>query len=197
MTARPIVNEKIRAARKKPGLMRQHLTAVQAAAEVGDAELEGATLGSRRLVFRPGPVRAVNYTEKSVGRAVSEEELLCYRTLGATSLKEGRPLLRPVVHGFVRGISGAVVTFPKNNAPELCLSSEDERKRGNKEKWWRPRVFTRTTCTTCDTHYYVSFPKDFGFANTEPEGGQLAEEGKHYREPSSSPTSTSAITARV
>ncbi len=117
--------------------------------------------------------------EKTVGRAISEEELLCYLTLGAASLKEGRPLLRPVVHGFIRGISGAVVTFPKNNDPKLWLSSEDDLKRGNDEKWWRPRVFT---CTTCGQHYYVSFLKDFGFTKTEPEGGQLAEEAKHYWE---------------
>ena len=117
--------------------------------------------------------------EKTVGRKVSEEELLCYLTLGAASLKEGRPLLRPVVHGFIRGISGAVVTFPKDNEPKLWLSSEDELKRGNEEKWWRPRVFT---CTTCGQHYYVSFLKDFGFTKTEPEGGQLADEGKSYWE---------------
>jgi len=45
VTGRPVVVDKIRAARKKPGLMRQHLTAVLAAAEVGGAEVEGATLG--------------------------------------------------------------------------------------------------------------------------------------------------------
>jgi hypothetical protein len=117
--------------------------------------------------------------EKTVGRAISEEELLCYLTLGAASLKEGRPLLRPVVHGFIRGISGAVVTFPANNEPKLSLSSEGELTRGSDEKWWRPRVFT---CTTCGQHYYVSFLKDFGFTKTEPEGGQLAEEAKHYWE---------------
>jgi len=38
---------------KEAGLARQHLTAVLAAAEVGGAEVEGATLGSRRLVFPP------------------------------------------------------------------------------------------------------------------------------------------------
>jgi hypothetical protein len=54
VTGRPVVIEKIRAARKKPGLMRQHLTAVLAAADIGGAEVKGATLGSRHLVFRPG-----------------------------------------------------------------------------------------------------------------------------------------------
>lgn len=51
----------IRAGRAKPGLMRQHLTAVQAAAEVCDAETEGAELKSQRLTFRPGVVRPGDY----------------------------------------------------------------------------------------------------------------------------------------
>ena len=57
-TATPFVLEKIRAGRKKPGLMRQHLTCVKAAAAICDADVEGATLGSTRLVFRPKAVTA-------------------------------------------------------------------------------------------------------------------------------------------
>ena len=38
--------------------MRQHLTAVKAAAEICDADVEGAELGSRALTFRPGKLRA-------------------------------------------------------------------------------------------------------------------------------------------
>ena len=45
--------ERIRANREKPGLLRQHLTAVNAAAEVGKAEVEGAYLGSKELTFTP------------------------------------------------------------------------------------------------------------------------------------------------
>jgi RNA 3'-terminal phosphate cyclase (ATP) len=70
VTGRPFEIEKIRAGREKPGLMRQHLTAVLAAAEVGGAQLEGAALGSRRLVFRPGPIRAGDYAFR-VGTAGS------------------------------------------------------------------------------------------------------------------------------
>ncbi len=46
-----IVN--IRGRRPKPGLLRQHLTCVQAAAAIGRAEVEGAALGASELVFRP------------------------------------------------------------------------------------------------------------------------------------------------
>src|SRR5580692_13206499 len=49
--------EKVRAKRERPGLLRQHLTAVLAAAEIGRAEVEGASLLSRTLTFTPGTVR--------------------------------------------------------------------------------------------------------------------------------------------
>jgi RNA 3'-terminal phosphate cyclase (ATP) len=53
--------ERIRAGRRQPGLLRQHLTAVNAAVEIGGAEVEGAALRSGELVFRPGPVRPGAY----------------------------------------------------------------------------------------------------------------------------------------
>ena len=51
----------IRAGREKPGLLRQHLTAVRAAAEVSGAACEGAVLGSKALTFAPGKVRPGDY----------------------------------------------------------------------------------------------------------------------------------------
>ena len=63
--------EKVRAGRERPGLLRQHLTAVLAAAEVGGAEVQGATLGSTELAFSPGPIRAGEY-RFSVGTAEAE-----------------------------------------------------------------------------------------------------------------------------
>ncbi len=61
VTGKPFRMEKIRARRAKPGLQRQHLTAVLAAAEVGAATLEGASLGSQHLVFQPHEIRPGNY----------------------------------------------------------------------------------------------------------------------------------------
>jgi RNA 3'-terminal phosphate cyclase (ATP) len=55
ITGQPFVLENIRAGRKKPGLMRQHLTCVQAAAALCGAELHGAALSSTTLRFWPGP----------------------------------------------------------------------------------------------------------------------------------------------
>ena len=61
VTGQPFRIARIRAGRKSPGLLRQHLTAVNAAAEIADAEVSGATMGSRELTFSPGPIRAGHY----------------------------------------------------------------------------------------------------------------------------------------
>jgi RNA 3'-terminal phosphate cyclase (ATP) len=61
-TQQPFRITNIRANREKPGLMRQHLTAVKAAAEICAGELEGAELGSRALTFRPGRLAAGSYS---------------------------------------------------------------------------------------------------------------------------------------
>ncbi|MEL6339276.1 MAG: RNA 3'-terminal phosphate cyclase [Myxococcota bacterium] len=51
----------IRAGRKKPGLMRQHLTAVRAAAEICSAKVRAAELSSQELTFEPGDVVGGDY----------------------------------------------------------------------------------------------------------------------------------------
>jgi RNA 3'-terminal phosphate cyclase (ATP) len=65
----------IRANRDQPGLRRQHLTAVKAAAEICGARVDGAELGSRALTFRPGPVRAGDYSF-AIGTAGSSSLVL-------------------------------------------------------------------------------------------------------------------------
>lgn len=54
LTGRPFRMIKIRANREKPGLRPQHVKAVEAAAMLGQAEVRGAEVGSRELVFYPG-----------------------------------------------------------------------------------------------------------------------------------------------
>ncbi|TEU20526.1 MAG: RNA 3'-phosphate cyclase [Anaerolineales bacterium] len=55
--------ENIRAKRPKPGLQAQHLTGVLATAQICNAELEGAELGSQTLTFAPqSPPQAGDYT---------------------------------------------------------------------------------------------------------------------------------------
>jgi RNA 3'-terminal phosphate cyclase (ATP) len=57
ITDQPFRIRNLRANRAKPGLRRQHVTAVEAAATVGEAEVDGAAVDSRELVFRPRRVR--------------------------------------------------------------------------------------------------------------------------------------------
>lgn len=70
VTGRPFRIENIRAGRQKPGLMRQHLTAVHAATTVSGARATGAELGSRNLSFEPSQVRGGDY-RLAVGTAGS------------------------------------------------------------------------------------------------------------------------------
>src|SRR5438105_11199908 len=70
VTGRTLTIDNIRAGRAKPGLMRQHLTAVNAAAEICGGKVTGAAVGARSLTFEPQPVRAGEY-RFSIGTAGS------------------------------------------------------------------------------------------------------------------------------
>src|SRR5512144_530435 len=70
VTGTPFRIVNIRAGRRRPGLMRQHLTAVEAAAQVGGATVSGAERGARSLTFAPCAVRPGEH-RFSVGTAGS------------------------------------------------------------------------------------------------------------------------------
>jgi RNA 3'-terminal phosphate cyclase (ATP) len=57
VTGRAFRIENIRSRRSRPGLLAQHLCAVEAAALVGEARVDGAGLGSTALTFTPEGVR--------------------------------------------------------------------------------------------------------------------------------------------
>ena len=61
ITGKPFRIYNVRARREKPGLQRQHLTAVRAAATVGGAQVEGASLGTGAFTFHPGSVMPGDY----------------------------------------------------------------------------------------------------------------------------------------
>ncbi|ESE85672.1 RNA 3'-terminal phosphate cyclase [Salmonella enterica] len=61
ITGQPFEISGIRAGRARPGLLRQHLTAVLAAKEICGAEVSGDELGSQWLRFAPGKVRGGEY----------------------------------------------------------------------------------------------------------------------------------------
>ncbi len=57
ITKTPVTFRNVRAKRSKPGLRRQHLAAVRAAASICGATLRGDSLGSMAFSFEPGPVK--------------------------------------------------------------------------------------------------------------------------------------------
>jgi RNA 3'-terminal phosphate cyclase (ATP) len=70
VTGQPFRITQIRAGRTKPGLLRQHLVAVLAAAKISNAAISGAELGSTSLTFSPGPISPGDY-EFAIGSAGS------------------------------------------------------------------------------------------------------------------------------
>jgi RNA 3'-terminal phosphate cyclase (ATP) len=70
VTGQPFAITHIRANRDKPGLLRQHLTAVNAATAISHATVSGDTLGSRTLEFRPKTIQPGAY-KFAVGTAGS------------------------------------------------------------------------------------------------------------------------------
>ncbi len=61
ITRQDVTIENIRAGREKPGLRPQHLTGALAVAGICGARIEGAEVGSQRLVFKPHCVRGGSY----------------------------------------------------------------------------------------------------------------------------------------
>lgn len=61
VTGQPFRITNVRGGREKPGLMRQHVTAVEAACRVGGAACEGLTVGSSEIGFTPGRVTPGEY----------------------------------------------------------------------------------------------------------------------------------------
>lgn len=91
LSGEPIQVVNIRAGRKRPGLLRQHLCAVKLACEVGRAEVEGAELGSRELIFRPRTI-ASGHFDCSVGTAGSAT-LVLQTVMPALLTAKGRSTL--------------------------------------------------------------------------------------------------------
>ena len=61
ITGRSLHIENIRAARRNPGLAKQHLSCVQAACKICNGQSQGATKGSQVLDFQPGPVQSGDF----------------------------------------------------------------------------------------------------------------------------------------
>lgn len=86
LLGRPLQIDNIRARRQKPGLLRQHLTAVRAIDAICGG-VEGAALGARSLRFEPGRPRAGShhFAVGSAGSAV----LVCQTVLPVLLFADG------------------------------------------------------------------------------------------------------------
>ncbi|MEM6258305.1 MAG: RNA 3'-terminal phosphate cyclase [Planctomycetota bacterium] len=61
LTGRSVEITNVRAGRKRPGLQRQHLVAVRAAADVTHGSVEGDEIGSTHILFEPGHTTGGTY----------------------------------------------------------------------------------------------------------------------------------------
>ena len=145
-----------------------------------------ATLSANEILYQASDIlehpqslaELLTTLAERVDRPVSEEELIFWLTLGAAARVDGRPLVRPVVHGFVRGVPGAVVTFDLDSAePQLHLSAEDDE---DEDQRLRMKV---SSCTTCGQHYFSHCLADFEYIGGAPGGGNTAGDDGIYWEP--------------
>jgi RNA 3'-terminal phosphate cyclase (ATP) len=75
ITGKPFQIVHLRARRARPGLLAQHLRAVEAAAAIAGAQTAGAALGSRSVLFEPGTIQAGHY-QFDIGTAGSTSLVL-------------------------------------------------------------------------------------------------------------------------
>lgn len=87
LTGRPVELFNIRARRKKPGLLRQHLTAARAVARICNARIEGDALRSDRLTLEPGPI--VSGTFRFAVGSAGSASLVCQTVLPVLLAADG------------------------------------------------------------------------------------------------------------
>jgi len=96
LTGTPFAMRNIRANRAKPGLRRQHATAVAAAARLCNGTVHGATVDSRYIEFLPGPITGGDVTI-DIGSAGSTT--LVVQTLLVPAIHAGVALRATIVGG--------------------------------------------------------------------------------------------------
>ena len=96
ITGKPLRMRRIRAGRAKPGLQRQHLACVEAAAQLCGAGLSGVQVGSQQLDFTPGKAWLPEL-DIDIGSAGSAT--LVIQTFLVPAIVAGRPLHAVIVGG--------------------------------------------------------------------------------------------------
>ena len=108
--------DNIRAGRKKPGLLRQHLTCLRAAKEVCDAKVTGDELGSSSVTFEPSSIKAGEY-HFSVGSAGSST--LVFQTVLLPLLFANEPSDLLLEGGTHNGMAPSVDFITRCFLPQL------------------------------------------------------------------------------
>lgn len=117
LTGQPIEIHNIRAGRKKPGLLRQHLTSVRAAAQISNGRLEGDELRSTKLRFEPGQIKAGRY-HFVIGTAGSTT-LVCQTILPLLMSADGESEVR-FEGGTHNGMSPSLTFLQRSFLPILA-----------------------------------------------------------------------------
>jgi RNA 3'-phosphate cyclase len=108
LTGKPCRIFDIRAGRPKPGLMAQHLTGVQAIAQLCDAKVEGATLWSKALTFEPGKIKSGEF-QFDIGTAGSISLVL--QSLMVPAIVAPDPLIFDIKGGTDVAWSPSIIYF--------------------------------------------------------------------------------------
>ena len=113
----PVRIENIRAGRKRPGLMRQHLAGLRAATQVSAATVHGDELGSTQIEFRPDSIRAGDY-RIAIGSAGSTT--LALQTILPALLQANAPSTVELEGGTHNGMAPSYDFLQLSFAPVLA-----------------------------------------------------------------------------
>ncbi len=116
ITGTPVKIKNIRGKRRKPGLMRQHLTCVRACKLVSNAKVKGDELGASHLEFVPGEIAGGDYHVK-IGSAGSTTLVL--QTVLPALLRANSPSTIRIEGGTHNPLSPSVEFLRASFLPQL------------------------------------------------------------------------------
>lgn len=122
ITGRPLRMRKIRAGRAKPGLRRQHLACVEAAAQLCHGEVRGATLSSQELELIP---QAITGGELTIDIGTAGSTTLVVQTILVPALAAGLPLRAVITGGTHNPLAPPFDFLDRVYAPHLRAMGAD------------------------------------------------------------------------
>jgi RNA 3'-terminal phosphate cyclase (ATP) len=123
LTSQDIHLTNIRAKREKPGLRPQHLKGVEASRQICRGKLEGATVGSREITFRPGKKIRGGRFDWNIGTAGSTT-MLALTTLPSALFAE-EPSTYTIVGGLFQDFAPSLFHLKYVLSPILKMMGID------------------------------------------------------------------------